>query len=317
MNRGVAVVSIDTELAWGEAHRRDPAESPPAHDYDAERRVIDRLLEILDRHEMPATWAVVGHLFLGGCDPARGRPHAEIVRPEFAWLDGDWFDIDPCSCLADAPWYYGPDIIERIRASTVAHEIGCHSFAHVMAGDPGCSAEAFRSDLAACAAGANGHGLTLRSFVYPRNSIGHVEELAAAGYRSYRGSPRRRDGSAVLPDRHDDGVWNIPQTYLFAPATHMARLPIGLWARAPIRRMRQAARRRSLFHLWFHPYNITADPARALDGFERVCAEAARLRDRDRLDVLTMGDLAERLDAQPTSMRSTRPPPAQVPQSDT
>jgi peptidoglycan/xylan/chitin deacetylase (PgdA/CDA1 family) len=288
MNRGTAVVSIDTELAWGEAHRRGPTERSAAHDYDAERAVIDRLLAILDRHEIAATWAVVGHLLLSGCSTGDGRPHPEIVRPEFDWLDGDWFDIDPCSTAADAPWYYGPDVVERIRASPVAHEIGCHSFAHVMAGEPGCSAEAFRSDLAACVAVAREQRIALRSFVFPRNSVGHVEELAPAGFTSYR-------GSGAHPERHDDGLWNIPQTYLFAPATHRRRVPIALWVRAPIRRIRQAARRRSLFHLWLHPYNITADPPRALDAFERVCAEAARLRSRGRLDVLTMGGLAERL----------------------
>jgi Polysaccharide deacetylase len=286
MNRGVAVVSIDTELAWGEAHRRDG--SGPGHDYDAERAVVDRLLEILDHHEIPVTWAVVGHLFLSACVADDGRPHPEIVRPDFGWLDGDWFDIDPCSNASNAPWYYGPDIIERIRAATVAHEIGCHSFAHVMAGEPGCSVEAFRSDLAACAAVAEAQGLTLRSFVFPRNSLGHLDELPRAGFTSYRGSGMR-------PERREDGVWNIPQTFLFAPATHRRWLPTALWTRIPIRRLHQAARRRSLFHLWFHPYNITADVDRGLDTLERICAEAARLRSRGRLDMLTMGDLAERL----------------------
>jgi peptidoglycan/xylan/chitin deacetylase (PgdA/CDA1 family) len=321
VNRGVAVVSIDTELAWGEAHRRRPAggPTPAAHDYDAERPAIDGLLAILERHEIPATWAVVGHLLLSGCSAENGPPHPEVVRPDFDWLDGDWFDIDPCGEAAAAPWYYGPDIVERIRASAVAHEIGCHSFAHVMAGEPGCSVEAFRSDLAACVAVARERGLSLRSFVFPRNSVGHVDELAGAEFTSYRGRPppARRARHAVHPLRAAGGVWNIPQTFLFAPATHLHRLPTALWARVPIRRMRQAARRGSLFHLWLHPYNITADPPRALDAFDRVCAEAARLRSRGRLDVLTMGDLAERLGAQPTSNLSTRPTPAQVPQSET
>ncbi len=314
MDRGVAVISIDTELAWGESHRR--AGDGPGHDYGAERAAIDRLLEILDRHELPATWAIVGHLFLDRCERSNGRPHPEIVRPDFDWLDGDWFDVDPCSNAREAPFFYGPDLIERIRACRVTQEIGCHSFAHVMAGDEGCSADAFRSDLAACTARAAHHGLTLRSFVFPRNSVGHVDRLAEAGFTSYRGRPGRPfadrgeaarrglrlidrvrplAGSAVRPERDELGVWNIPQTFLFAPATHHRRVPIGLWARGPIGRLRQAARHGSLFHLWFHPYNVTADPERALDGFERVCAEATRLRSRDRLDILSMGELAERL----------------------
>ena len=41
-------------------------------------------------------------------------------------------------------------MVEAMRACTVPQEMGCHSFAHVMAGEPGCSREAFVSDLAAC-----------------------------------------------------------------------------------------------------------------------------------------------------------------------
>ncbi|NDU79241.1 hypothetical protein GWI34_42670, partial [Actinomadura sp. DSM 109109] len=55
------------------------------------------------------------------------------------------------------------------------------------------------------------------------------------------------------------------------------------------------AKDRSLFHLWFHPYNVTADPRRALAALDRICAEAARLRDAGRVDTLTMGELAASL----------------------
>jgi hypothetical protein len=94
-------------------------------------------------------------------------------------------------------------------------------------------------------------------------------------------------------------VWNVPQTYLFAPATARRRLPPALWARRPIGRLRQAARERSLFHLWFHPYNLTADPDRALATLDVLCAAAARLRDQSRLDILPMGTLAARLATTP------------------
>jgi hypothetical protein len=105
-------------------------------------------------------------------------------------------------------------------------------------------------------------------------------------------------GSAVHPARHASGVWDLPQTFLFAPATHAARVPISLWTRRPIARLRLAARERSLFHLWFHPYNVTADPPRALAGLESLCHEISRLRDSGALDVLSMGTLADRLEAQ-------------------
>jgi peptidoglycan/xylan/chitin deacetylase (PgdA/CDA1 family) len=310
LERGVAVVSIDTELAWGESHHRDG--SAPRRDYSSERVVIDRILAVFDRYDISATWAIVGHLFLDQCAAVDGRAHPEIVRPVSPSSEGDWFDIDPCSTLATAPEYYGRDIVAAINGCRVQHEIGCHSFSHLIADR--CGEDAFGSDLAACRAVAAAEGLDVRSFVYPRNAIGHVDVLGGHGFVSYRGSAtaavasagrlvryadrlRPLARSAVVPVRHPSGVWNVPQTYLFAPASRARHVPIGLWARRPIARMRLAARERSLFHLWFHPYNVTAAPDRAVRGLEAICRAAARLRDAGRLDVLTMGALADRLES--------------------
>ena len=95
LDRGVAVISIDTELAWGEAHRRGG--DPAGHDYRAERQVIDQMLAMFAHYEISATWAVVGHLFLDRCESSNGRAHPEIVRTDYPWLNGDWYDIDPTS----------------------------------------------------------------------------------------------------------------------------------------------------------------------------------------------------------------------------
>jgi hypothetical protein len=319
LDRGAFVVSIDTELAWGEAHRRDGSEG--RHHFDAERQVIDAVLDVFARHGIAATWAIVGHLFLDACRDDGHGPHPELVPPDYDWLDDDWLAVDPCSTLAEAPHWYGSDIVDAVLRCPVPQEVGSHSFTHVIVDDPACTPEVFGSELAAAAGVAAERDVELRSFVYPRNKIGQIERLAEHGYRCYRGGRtaapfagrpgwQRRGlglidkvrplaGSATLPARHASGVWNVPQTYLFAPATAGGSwLPPAVWARRPRARLRQAARDRSLFHLWFHPYNVTAEPERALAALDVVCREAARLRDQGRLDVLTMGALASRLDAQ-------------------
>ena len=318
LERGAFVVSIDTELAWGEAHRRDGTEG--SHHFDAERQVIDAILDLFARHGIAATWAIVGHLFLDAChDDGRG-PHPGLVTPDYDWLDEGWLAVDPCSTLADAPHWYGRDIVDAVLGCAVPQEVGSHSFSHVIVDDPACTPDVFASELAAAAGVAAERDVELRSFVYPRNKIGQIERLAEHGYRCYRGGRtsvpfagrpgwqrrglalvdkvRPLSGSATRPARHPSGVWNVPQTYLFAPATAGGTwLPPAVWARRPRARLRQAARDRSLFHLWFHPYNVTAQPERALAALDVVCREAARLRDQGRIDVLTMGDLAARLDA--------------------
>jgi peptidoglycan/xylan/chitin deacetylase (PgdA/CDA1 family) len=325
LDRGAFVVSIDTEMAWGLAHVRDGSRGPAAAsrrgDFADERRLVAQALDVFGRHGIPGTFAVVGHLFLDRCSrEAGGRAHPGLARPAYPWLgDDDWYAIDPATTLAEAPSFYGRDLVEQIAACPVRQELACHGFSHAMIGDEGCPAEVLDSELEASAEAAGGLGVTLRSFVYPRNSIGHLAGLAAHGYVAYRGSRvgppfrgrpswqrsalravdrvRPLAGSAVQPARHAAGVWNVPQTYLFAPATQRSWLPVGIWVRRPIARLRQAARHRSLFHLWFHPYNLTAAPERAIAALDRICARAARLRDAGRLDVVTMGGLADRLTA--------------------
>lgn len=307
------VISIDVEMSWGAVHHGRPHDASP---YRLEREVVARTLALMERHGISATWAVVGHLFLAECTAAAGsHPHPEIVRPEYPWLPDDWYDLDPVSNAAAAPTWYGPDLVDAIRACPVPQEIGSHSFGHVIAGDPGCGPEAFRTDLAAARALAEAEGLALRSFVYPRNSIGHLDVLAAAGFTSYRSpTPDRFPGitgwrrratalvdtvrplaTATFQPVVRGRLVDIPQTYLFDPDSKRARrLGTMAWSLAVRRRLRHAVRTSSLFHMWFHSHNLAAAPERAFRAMDAVFAEARRHMDAGRLENLTMGAVAER-----------------------
>ncbi|HEX6146223.1 MAG TPA: hypothetical protein VF083_05545, partial [Acidimicrobiia bacterium] len=188
LDRGVFVISIDTELAWSVVHRGavPPEQLLPSRSA-AERKIVEDLLALFARYDTKATWATVGHLFIDNCGVEGGRKHPEIVRPDYEWFEGDWFDLDPATDLATDPMWYGTDIVEMIRGAQPAQEIGSHSFSHLIVGDPGCSEAAFASDLAACRHVASEAGLQLRSFVYPRNTIGHLDTLAGHGFEAYRG----------------------------------------------------------------------------------------------------------------------------------
>ncbi len=304
LERAAFLVSIDTEMAWGLQHRPDSG-----YRYDREREDLASLLELFDRYEVPATFATVGHLMLDRCREIDGRKHPEIVRPAYAWLDGDWFDKDPCSDHQLEPTWYAPDVVARIRAAETGHEIASHGFSHMMAGEPGCTRASFESDIRAALRVASDIGVDLRSFVYPRNQIGHVDVLIDAGIEAYRGRrprPTRRPGmieavvdrtvgserTAVRPI-WEDGIVNLPATILFD--LDGRRRTSALWLMQVRLRLRQAVARRSLFHVWFHPYNLRARPAETLAGLDKLLASAARHRDLGRLDTITMGQLAARL----------------------
>lgn len=303
LERAAFVISIDTEMSWGLMHRRTET-----YCFDAEREALQRLLGLFDRHQIPATWAVVGHLMLDSCSPVEGVKHPEIVRPDYEWLDGDWFDDDPCSDLARAPSWYAPDLIDLIRAAPVGHEIASHGFSHIMAGEPGCSRESFESEVVAAKAVASDRGLQLHTLVHPRNQIGHVDVLVEQGITAYRGKrpadhPHslwqrivdRSVGSertAVRP-LAEDGIWNLPATILFDVDARPRTWRI--WLRQVERRLQQAIGRNAMFHLWFHPHNLRDNPEIAFAALDRLCSVAARHRVRAELDTITMGELADRL----------------------
>lgn len=307
------MVSIDLEMSWGAVHHGRPHRTTP---YESEREIVEGVLDLMETHGISATWAVVGHLFLSSCTPVEGRKHPEIRRPRYGWHEADWYDLDPASSLSVDPTWYGPDLIEKIRRCQVDQEIGSHSFGHIIAGDPECDEAAFESDLEACIQAATSAGLSLRSYVFPRNSIGHLNVLERKGFVAYRGAPtfgRARPGSvsgivesgarALIPSRHhpehpyeEDGLVNVPQTYLFDPGSTTARrLGTRLWSALVRRRLRGAIETGSLFHVWFHTHNLAENPKRALAAFDALLADVRVALDTGLAENLTMSQVADRL----------------------
>lgn len=312
--RPTFVVSLDKELVWGSFDLMS-AEAW-ARAYPDPRGTVRRLLALLDELAIPATWAVVGHLFLGACRrDAAGRAHPEIVRPRHAWRRGDWLADDPCTDRAHDPLWYGDDLVDEILAARTKHEVGSHSFSHVIYGDAGCSAEAAASDLAACVAAARARGVALRSFVFPRNVEGHHALLKANGFVAYRGDDptwfrglpgvaRRAahlfDQAAGLeppvsvPRETLPGLWNIPGSMLLLHRGGVRQLvPLSVRVARGRAGLARAVREEKVFHLWFHPFNLCVDRAGMLGALREILTAAARLRDEGALDIRTMGDLAD------------------------
>lgn len=313
-DRGVFVFSVDVELLWG-FHDIGPARH---RSYAArERDAIRGLLDVLAKHDVPATFATVGHVFLERCGPRGARPHPELSRPSYPWVDGDWYAEDPCSDAASDPLWYGPDIVAEIARARPTHEIASHSFSHVLFGEAGCDAQVARDELAAFAAASYGSP-PARSFVFPRNSVGHLDALAAHGYWCYRGPDpwwfKRLPGGiarraahfadalfAMTPPvararRTSEGLWDIPGSMLLLGREGPRRLiPRQSRVRKAARGLDAAVRDGAIFHLWCHPWNLATDPPAMLDTLDGILEEVAWRREARKLAVHTMGSLAAEL----------------------
>jgi hypothetical protein len=307
---GTFLLTLDTELIWGSFDHSTPSQFERR--YPDVRCAIDELLEILVRHRISATWAVVGHLFLNRCErDSSGRCHPEISRK--AGLP-DRFQMDPCASRETDPLWYGDDIVASLRAASWPQEIGCHSFSHVLFSQEQADDGVIASELAACRVLAKDVGLELTSFVFPRNQVGFVNQLSGSGFTAYRGVdpmwfrrlPRLLARPAHLvdqalglppplvePSERLPGLWNIPGSMVILPRLGIRKLvPVASQLRKARNGLHRAARAGKAFHLWTHPFTLASDRTVMLGILREVVAEADRLREQGSLRVLTMRQFA-------------------------
>lgn len=312
--RGTFVLSLDTEIAWG-TFDHGGLHAYAAH-FDAIRPIVQRLVDLLDAYQVPATWAFVGHLLLDRCDKMPdGTTHPTVLRPSYRWYPHDWHHLDPGTDVHRDPWWYGPDLLETVMSAQVSHEIGTHTFSHIVVDDPDCTRPIFRSQIDACISVHRQFGLPIDSIVFPRNGVAFLDVLAEEGITVYRGVERRRylalDGRIVKPLRILDRVLAFPPpTYPLAelwegdlinvPASMFLLSRDGFRRLVPLRSrvvqarrgLQRAARRGELFHLWFHPFNLHSDSG-LFDALEAILQHAAALRDAGDLSILTMKQAAD------------------------
>jgi hypothetical protein len=299
-DRGVFTISLDTELGWGSFDKGGLARHETA--YRTTHEVVDRLCETFERYDVPATWAVVAHLF-ADCD----REHADL-REVSGWYDGL-----PCLRGADTDLWLAPEILDRIRSVSPEQDVGLHGYSHMILGDQ--PREAARAELDAAVERAQSVGLDPDSFVFPRNRIGHRELLAERGFTVYRGVDARwyeRSSLAgpvrkpfrfleeaasatppVVTPRERSGLVCVPGSQVFRPVHGgWQYTPEHSQRRRARKGLRRAAETGGIFHLWFHPFNLGRDPDTLCDELTAILSTAAELREAGDLDVLSMAEVA-------------------------
>ena len=310
--QGTFVLSLDTELAWGTLDR-DGTRVYARH-LERTRDSIKLLLDLFARYDVPATWAMVGHLFLSSCErTAPGAdPHPDVLTGRETPDGKPWHAADPGSDLETDPLWYGRDLVEMIRSASPQHEIACHTFSHLPFDHPAVDEDVARSQLAKCLEVADEAGIELRSFVFPRNRIAHLGVLRQQGFRAYRGCerawytglPRPLARAAYVAHRAlglappvyeelevVDGVVNVAASMFLLPADGPRSLiPGRVRERQALKGLALAAKREAVFHLWFHPWNVGGSP-QMLRWLEKILARVTELRAQGRMRAVTMGTL--------------------------
>ena len=253
--KAVFTLSADFELAWAWRFSKgytNPIEGALQRARLA-RKNMPLILDICEEFSIPVTWATVGHLFLESCQCKDGKAHPELVRlphfenPYWKFNEGDWFRDDPCSNYCRDPEWYCPDLLDRIQASALPHEIGCHTFSHIDCRDEVCPEEVFASEITLCQEVARSRGVELKTLIFPAHTVGNLDTLARLGFSNFRTNNGNKLGYPVL---HDNGLWEIKSSF------HLEQRK--LWSvDYQIYRVRKvvdrALKHNSVCHFWFHP----------------------------------------------------------------
>lgn len=251
MKTGIFCISIDFELLWG---RRDM----PNLEYfkrriPKERKVIEKLLSLFKKYNIPTTWATVGKLLEKG-------------------------DLD----------YSGLDIIKRIN-KVKDQEIGSHSYSHAIFSkiDKGTAIDEFtkfrkksfvfpRNKIKYLGELKNSGFLTYRGaddsefeLLIPRIPPVYSPSLKN-GLLNIQGSMYFVSGRGIKRF--------IPKDVRYLKS----KLGID-----------NAIKYNKIFHLWFHPIDFVDDSKKLFSDFEKLLRYANNKRGSGQLKILNMGQIAK------------------------
>lgn len=316
---GALVISLDFELHWG---MRDHTAVDPelTRSLVASRSMVLTLAELFASRQVSATWATVGMLFATTSDEAREL--SPSTRPAYREKRLDPYGEPIGFSEHDDPLHLAGTIVDQL-ADAPGQELASHTFSHYYCLEPGPGESAFRADLQAAQTAAARRGLRLRSLVLPRNQWDPrlASVLVETGFECYRGPQpgwahrSRSDSDSGLAVRaarlastwagpsvptfeqdellEPSGLCNIPASAFLRPWAPSTSALWPLQEGRITKALRDAARRGRVLHLWWHPHNFVAHPTENLERLHRLLDEFDRLRARDGMVSLSMGEMTD------------------------
>ncbi len=177
---GVFTMSFDCEGLWGPSVLTSSLRERITQ--DRLRATYQALIDLLDWHDLRATFAFVG---------------AFVLSPEEVRRHPDWF-----KSVSGRQWprtqeflaaiaqgrtggWLSPECFDIVQ-SNGRQELATHGFQHLALRDHALTRDDFERELALSAAVGRLKGFTPRTLVFPRNQVGFLDSLAPAGIIGFR-----------------------------------------------------------------------------------------------------------------------------------
>ncbi len=296
------ILSFDCEGKWGMADDPAMASTNQIGD-DSLAKAYARILGILDKHEIPATFALVG---------AFAGKYEEYVESRDQLLESkphkEWLQIPEQSFAAGVMdgWFY-PELVENIRSKGM-HEIASHSYSHLPLHNSDVAEESFLTELNLVRNWQARNSVKLSTFIYPRNQIQYQEALNDFDYLGYRQCDVQNAAYAnrmkILQDEcnirkkcdvHSANAKPIaipPGTFLNWRHGPRRVIPEQLTLKRWSNVLRHAVVSGGVAHLWLHPHNLVT--AKGQDQlFERAISMVAALSKSEQIVPVTQKNYCE------------------------
>ena len=136
--------------------------------------------------------------------------------------------------------------VESIIGSSIRHDVGSHGYTHRRFGD--LSVSEAESELDMTSAAMKKCGVSPKSFVFPQDSVAHLDLVEKFGYKSYRSF------GSFFHDRMQ--LEKQGALYNICPSLHLTRSANSLFLK---KLLDVAISERAPFHVWFHLWNFGYD----------------------------------------------------------
>lgn len=283
VNPGEFVISLDFELFWG-MHDLLSVEDYGVNIYGA-HLAVPEILKLFKQYEIEATWAVVGMMnfknmaeLKANIPKQQPKYHKKELSP-YELIKLRQFDEEESKLL------FAPKLIRLIESAS-GQEISSHTFSHYYTLEKGQTLQTFKADTKAYMEVMNTMNNQIETIVFPRNQVNHtyLATCTDLGIRAYRGNEQGWVYQIKENDRKHylkrglrllDMYVNVFGYQSYSHPVISNGLPLNIkgsrqlkpvsntlkWLeprrlKRILNSMTNAARKREVYHLWWHPHNF-------------------------------------------------------------
>jgi len=315
MENGILVISLDFELLWGVFDKVNWREKKQY--FRNTIKVIPEILQLFEKYEIQCTWATVGMLFNEDWD--EWNENIPEILPEFENSKLSAYEYGKSiQSIESEELCFAPDLIRRIK-KTPGQESGTHTYSHFYCLEAGQTIESFRADLNKSKELAEKFDIKLKSLVFPRNQYNaeYLEVCRENGLRAVRTNPEVWYWNNTQKDSFQQKLFRTGDAYIglnnkaykdipeISPgingqkASRLLRANSGksFLDNSRLKRIKSelsaAARKKEIYHLWWHPHNFGKQPEKNLRELELILAHFKSCREKFGMESLNMSGISE------------------------